>query len=201
MRQINRKWTFLLLIIALVFLQACSDEKQKFELTDSAVILAFGDSLTFGTGANPEQSYPAQLAKLTGRTVINAGVPDEISEKALERLPELLNKHHPQLVILCHGGNDLLRKLNVADLESNLGKMVDLIQQSGADVLLVSVPKPGLLMQASPVYQRIAEAKDVAIEDGIIAKVEAEIEWKSDPIHPNAIGYKKIAEQLALWIN
>lgn len=201
MRQINRKWTFLLLIIALVFLQACSDEKQKFELTDSAVILAFGDSLTFGTGANPEQSYPAQLAKLTGRTVINAGVPGEISEKALERLPELLNKHHPQLVILCHGGNDLLRKLNVAELESNLGKMVDLIQQSGAEVLLVSVPKPGLSMQASPVYQRIAEAKDVAIEDGIIAKVEAEIEWKSDPIHPNAIGYKKIAEQLALWIN
>ncbi|WP_289286550.1 GDSL-type esterase/lipase family protein, partial [Methylophaga sp. UBA3991] len=179
MRQINRKWTFLLLIIALVFLQACSDEKQKFELTDSAVILAFGDSLTFGTGANPEQSYPAQLAKLTGRTVINAGVPGEISEKALERLPELLNKHHPQLVILCHGGNDLLRKLNVGELESNLGKMVDLIQQSGADVLLVSVPKPGLLMQASPVYQRVAEAKGVAIEDSIIAKVEAEIEWKS----------------------
>ncbi|BDZ75363.1 MULTISPECIES: arylesterase [Methylophaga] len=201
MRQINRKWTFLLLIIALVFLQACSDEKQKFELTDSAVILAFGDSLTFGTGANPEQSYPAQLAKLTGRTVINAGVPGEISEKALERLPELLNKHHPQLVILCHGGNDLLRKLNVGELESNLGKMVDLIQQSGADVLLVSVPKPGLLMQASPVYQRVAEAKGVAIEDSIIAKVEAEIEWKSDPIHPNAIGYKKIAEQLALWID
>ena len=201
MRQINRKWTFLLLIIALVFLQACSDEKQKFKLADSAVILAFGDSLTFGTGANPEQSYPAQLAKLTGRTVINAGVPGEISEKALERLPELLNKHHPQLVILCHGGNDLLRKLNVAELELNLGKMVDLIQQSGADVLLVSVPKPGLLMQASPVYQRIAEDKDVAIEDGIIAKVEAEIEWKSDPIHPNAIGYKKIAEQLALWID
>lgn len=201
MRQINRKWTFLLLIIALVFLQACSDEKQKFELADSDVILAFGDSLTFGTGANPEQSYPAQLAKLTGRTVINAGVPGEISEKALERLPELLNKHHPQLVILCHGGNDLLRKLNVGELESNLGKMVDLIQQSGAEVLLVSVPKPGLLMQASPVYQRIAEAKDVAIEDGIIAKVEGEIEWKSDPIHPNAIGYKKIAEQLALWID
>ena len=201
MRQINRKWTFLLLIIALVFLQACSDEKQKFELTDSGVILAFGDSLTFGTGANPEQSYPAQLAKLTGRTVINAGVPGEISEKALERLPELLNKHHPQLVILCHGGNDLLRKLNVAELELNLGKMVDLIQQSGADVLLVSVPKPGLLMQASPVYQRVAEAKGVAIEDSIIAKVEAEIEWKSDPIHPNAIGYKKIAEQLALWID
>ena len=201
MRQINRKWTFLLLIIALVFLQACSDEKQKFELTDSAVILAFGDSLTFGTGANPEQSYPAQLAKLTGRTVINAGVPGEISEKALERLPELLNKHHPQLVILCHGGNDLLRKLNVAELESNLGKMVELIQQSGADVLLVSVPKPGLLMQASPVYQRVAEAKGVAIEDSIIAKVEAEIEWKSDPIHPNVIGYKKIAEQLALWID
>lgn len=201
MRQINRKWTFLLLIIALVFLQACSDEKQKFKLADSAVILAFGDSLTFGTGANPEQSYPAQLAKLTGRTVINAGVPGEISEKALERLPELLNKHHPQLVILCHGGNDLLRKLNVAELELNLGKMVDLIQQSGADVLLVSVPKPGLLMQASPVYQRVAEAKGVAIEDSIIAKVEAEIEWKSDPIHPNAIGYKKIAEQLALWIN
>jgi lysophospholipase L1-like esterase len=201
MKQQNRKWAFLLLVIVCVFLQSCSDEKHTFQLANSAVILAFGDSLTFGTGANPEQSYPAQLASMTGRTVINAGVPGEISKQGLARLPALLNKHHPQLVILCHGGNDLLRKLDTVELESNLAKMVELVHQSGAEVLLVSVPKPGLLMQASPVYQRVSDAKGVAIEEDIIKQVEAEIEWKSDPIHPNALGYRKIAEKLALWIN
>lgn len=201
MQQMNRKWKFLFFVITLLFLLSCSDEKEKIHLTDSAVILAFGDSLTYGTGVAPEQSYPAQLAKLTGKSVINAGVPGEVTEKGLERLPDVLNKHHPQLVILCHGGNDLLRKLNIKQLESNLSTMIDMIQQSGAKVLLVSVPKPGLLLNASPVYLRVAQDKDIAIENDIMAEVESKVDWKSDPIHPNAIGYKKIAEKLASWID
>ncbi len=197
----NRKWKFLFFVITLLCLLSCSDEKEKIQLPDSAIILAFGDSLTYGTGVAPELSYPAQLAKLTGKSVINAGVPGEVTEKALERLPDVLNKHHPQLVILCHGGNDLLRKLNVEQLEANLGTMIDMIQQSGAKVLLVSVPKPGLLLNASPVYLRVAQDKDIAIENDIIAEVESKADWKSDPIHPNAVGYKKIAEKLAAWID
>lgn len=53
-------------------------------------MLALGDSLTFGTGAAPDASYPAVLAGLTGWRIVNAGVPGDTAAQALERLPESL---------------------------------------------------------------------------------------------------------------
>ena len=116
-------------------LLACSDSNPKLtQLPEDAVILAFGDSLTFGTGADNSQtqSYPAVLQKLTGHTVINSGMPGEVSIDGLERLSEELEEYQPDLVILCHGGNDLIRRLNKDKLRHNLEQMVTLIQASGA---------------------------------------------------------------------
>jgi len=107
-------------------LVSCSDNTQLQALGADATILAFGDSLTYGTGTSRDKSYPAVLEKLINHKIINAGIPGETSEKGLARLPGLINKHHPQLIIICHGGNDILRKLDLNKTSSNIQKMIDL---------------------------------------------------------------------------
>jgi len=64
-----------LIIFACLFITACTEKPQLPLLGPDAVILAFGNSLTHGTGAKLDESYPAVLEKLVGLTVINAGIP------------------------------------------------------------------------------------------------------------------------------
>ena len=81
--------SYCLTLILTVSITACSEsDTAKLEaLSQDAVILAFGDSLTYGTGANFDtESYPVVLSQLSGRQVINAGIPGEISREGLLRL-------------------------------------------------------------------------------------------------------------------
>ena len=161
------------------------------------VIVAFGDSLTYGTGAAENESYPAVLAQLTGRQVVRAGVPGETSAQALQRLPEVLDEYKPRLVIVCLGGNDMLRKLNEAETMANLRAIVRRAKDSGAAVVLVGVPRPALLTSAPKFYAEIAQEFGIPYEGAVVTSVLYKPELKSDPIHPNAQGYRKIAEALA----
>jgi lysophospholipase L1-like esterase len=192
------------LLVALLFVSAllvsgCSSEDtpKLRVLSDDAVILAFGDSLTYGTGADHQtESYPAVLAGLIGRTVVNAGVPGEVSSEGLNRLRKILEKHQPDLVLLCHGGNDLIRKLDETALRQNLAQMVTQIREYGAEVVVLSVPKPGVFLKPAPLYLQLATEFQLPIANEIIADVESKTSLKSDAIHPNAAGYKLIAEQV-----
>ena len=112
-RKLHHAFTSFLLALVIAFtLSACDSGPQLRSLNHEAKILAFGDSITVGYGVNEGEDYPSQLQQLTQRTVINAGISGEISEEGLQRLPDLLNEHEPELLILIHGGNDILRKLN-----------------------------------------------------------------------------------------
>lgn len=189
-----------ILRLCLVLALACAScgERPKLErLSNDAVILAFGDSLTFGTGAAEDESYPAQLETLIGRRVVRAGVPGEITSQALARLPAALDEHSPRLLLLCIGGNDFLRRTGDAQTEQNVRAMVKLAQSRGVDVMLIGTPEPGLTMTPPAFYAGIAQEFRLLYEAGVIGEVLRDATLKPDPIHPNARGYRVIAERVA----
>lgn len=181
----------------LLLFAACGKTPQLAKLPNDAVVLAFGDSLTFGTGATPETNYPAALEKLIGRRVVAAGVPGEVTADGLERLADVIEEEQPKLLILCHGGNDLLRQIGEAQAEANLRAMVALAKSKGVQVVMLAVPKPGLTLALPGYYEKIAEEFKLPIETAILRRIMASPALKSDTIHPNAAGYQKMAEAIA----
>lgn len=187
-----------LVLISLVLLGACSsDTPQLKPLASDAIILAFGDSLTYGTGGGEHGSYPDQLQKLIGIAVVNRGVPGETSARGLERLPRVLEEVKPQLVLLCHGGNDMLQRLNREQLKDNLARMIDLTRAAGSEVLLLGVPSPGLIIDTPELYAELAEQKRIPYQGKILPELLKEPALKSDAVHLNAAGYKRLAEAIA----
>lgn len=182
----------------LLTLSGCSSKPETLSpLPYDATILAFGDSLTAGTGANPDASYPAQLESLTGRRVINAGRPGEVSRDGAQRLPALLDEHEPDLLILVHGGNDFLRRVDIAETRGNLATMIETARERGVEVLLVAVPAPTLLrLRSEVIYGELATEFRLPVENDALAHILSRNALKADPIHPNADGYRYLAERI-----
>jgi acyl-CoA thioesterase-1 len=172
-------------------------------LPRDSVVLALGDSITHGTGAEPAAAYPAQLAALTGWRVVNGGVPGDTAAQALERLPALLAEHRPALVIVSLGGNDFLRRVAPAETDTALRSVVARTREAGAQVLLVAVPQPSLTaaigagLSDHPLYARLADELALPLHAGGWARVLGDAQLRSDQIHANAEGYRVFAEGLA----
>jgi lysophospholipase L1-like esterase len=176
---------------------ACGRSQPELPLIPTdGVIVAFGDSVTHGVGARAGERYPDVLETLTGRRIVNAGVPGEVTSQGLARLPGVLDEHRPDLLILCEGGNDLLRELEAAQIEQNLREMVRLARNRGIPVLLVGVPEPALLLSSAGLYEEVADDLDLAYEGEALADILSKGSLKSDLIHPNAEGYRRLAEAI-----
>jgi acyl-CoA thioesterase I len=194
---------FLLALSSALALAACGRKPKRVALAAGASVLALGDSITWGTGATPETSYPAELAKLTGWSVVNAGVPGDTSAGALARLPELLQQHSPQLVLVSIGGNDFLRRLPLAETRTNIRSICQLSAAAGAQVLLIGVPEASALaalarsLSDHPIYEEISAELKLPLHSGGWAAVLSDPALRSDPIHANARGYAEFARGLA----
>ena len=192
-----RIWTSLAACLLALLFSGCADRPQISALAPSSVIVAFGDSLTFGTGASTDESYPACLARMLRCTVINRGNPGEETSGGRKRLRTVLQNDEPDLVVLCHGGNDMLRRKIADATRANLDAMITMAQEAGADVVLIGVPTPGLLLRVPDIFEDLAQQHGIPLEKDVLHEVLSDRSLKSDRIHPNADGYRRIAEAVA----
>ncbi|MEL0035254.1 MAG: arylesterase [Gammaproteobacteria bacterium] len=185
------------LFICLMTLALVGCGSPKLEpLKPGAVILAFGDSLTAGVGAETSHSYPSVLAAMTGFTVINAGISGETTAQGLQRFPDVLNQHAPDLVILIEGGNDILRNRSKQQAKSNLEQMIQLAMGRNIQVVLLGVPEKSLFSSSAPFYAELAEKYNLAFDDETIGSLMRSPSMKSDAVHFNRAGYAEMAEQI-----
>ena len=110
------------------------------------VIVAFGDSLTAGFGADPGDSYPDYLEKDLNASgyhyqVINQGISGNTTKDGVDRLQDALNLK-PVLVIVAFGGNDGLRGLPIASTRENLDLIVSTLLNAGVKVVLGGITLP-----------------------------------------------------------
>jgi acyl-CoA hydrolase len=186
-----------------VALSACSRKRRLAALPAGATVLALGDSLTWGTGASPQASYPAVLAALTGWNVVNGGVPGDTAGAALARLPALLQEHAPQLVLVGLGGNDFLRRLPLAQTRQDLRGACEQARAAGAQVVLIAIPEASAIAAAvrslgdHPLYEELADELKLPLHAGGWAQVLSDPELRSDAVHANARGYEVFARGLA----
>ncbi len=159
-------------------------------------IICFGDSITFGYGANPGEDYPSVLSRMVSLPVINAGVDGDTSFQALERLEADVLSRNPRLVIVEFGGNDFLQKIPKSETLNNLAKVIDRIQQQGAMVALVDISAGFFFQEYRSAFKKLAREKKAVFVPVVLTNIITNPSMKSDFFHPNARGYKMIAKRV-----
>jgi acyl-CoA thioesterase I len=160
-------------------------------------IVAFGDSLTSGYGAQRGQDYPSRLAGRINASVINSGIAGDTTDSALARIDQDVLAHDPRIVIVGLGGNDFLRRAPIASTEKNLRTIVRTIQEQGAMVVLLGFEFPSIGPNYGDMYARIADEEQCLLIPDVIDGILTDNSLKSDDIHPNARGYDLMAERVS----
>ena len=164
----------------------------------AASVIAFGDSLTRGFGAAGGEDYPAQLSKLTGLPILNAGANGDTTASALARLERDVLAHHPRLVLVGLGTNDHLRNVPLAVTAKNLRAIVRRIHSNGAEVVLLGFRFSN--GEGEAMYRRIAEEERCSLVPDVLHDAMSDQRLRSDDIHPNGAGYAKMAERIRAYV-
>ena len=198
--------TFIRIVSLAVLLGACGKPPKLPTVERGASVLAFGDSVTFGTGAAAGEDWPTLLASQTGWRIENAGVPGDTAEAGKERIQALLDEHRPALVIIEIGGNDFLRRRLPKAVKEDVRRLIRAAKSTGAQVVLVAVPEFSLLGAVtrkpsdSPIYRELGDEEKVPVVSDVFSDILGRPELCADQIHPNAQGYLQMASGIQAYL-
>lgn len=169
----------------------------------AAPILVLGDSLSAAYGLSPQEGWVALLDQrlrtgATPKTVLNASISGETTAGGLARLPALLAEHRPALVIVELGANDGLRGLPLAEIRTNLAKMLTAVHAANAHALLLGIELP---INYGPryrdglrtMYRGLADEFNVPLVPFLLDGVALDPAlMQDDGLHPRAAGEPKV---------
>jgi lysophospholipase L1-like esterase len=156
-------------------------------------IICFGDSLTYGSGARPEMSYPSQLSEMIGQPVINAGIPGDTTARALQRLDQDVLSRSPRIVLITLGGNDLKNGVDRDQAFANLEEIVRRIQGRGALVVVGGIDIPFYGRGFDDAYEQLCKSTGAILVANVFEDIMGHTDLMSDQIHPNGKGYTIMA--------
>ncbi len=164
-------------------------------------ILVFGDSLSAGYGIARNDSWVNLLQQELKKSqpqyeVVNASISGETTSGGLRRIGKALQQHAPAVVIIELGANDGLRGSAIAETEKNLNRIIEQVQKTNAEVLLLGIQLPpnyGLdyAKRFRALYPKLAKRHKIALVPFMLQGIEPE-QFQADNLHPNASGQPAI---------
>ena len=200
----NKVLLFLKIFLLGLILTSCSENNK---LENVKKILLFGDSLMSGYGLKENQALSIILEndlKETGYNirVINGSVSGDTSGDGLYRIEEYTSGGDVDLIVLGLGANDMLRRINPDQTESNLRKIIEIIKTKNIKIILAGMkasPTNGLAYKKKfdDIFPKLAEEYDLTLIPFLLKKVALNPKLnQSDGIHPNFEGAKVISETI-----
>lgn len=173
-------------------------------------VMVLGDSLSAGYGINYQSGWVNLLEqelkpKFPDAVMVNASISGDTSTGALARLPQLLQTHEPDLVIVEIGGNDGLRGLAPQRLEQNISSIVELIEQD-SNAMLVQMRIPlnygkKYTNMFEGVYSVVSDKFEITLAPFILEDFVTDPEYmQADRIHPKVNAQPLIVEKILPYI-
>ncbi len=192
---LERSLALACLLSAAVAVAACAPDAAHLD-SPGRTLIAFGDSITAGVGAEEGRAYPAILQQMLQVEVLSRGVPGETTADAVARIEAILAER-PWLVLVEFGGNDILRRVPIERTEDNLRQVLDKLRSRRVAAVLVGVRAPYIGGRYAEMFERLSSEFDAPLVDDALADILADPSLKADEIHPNATGHRLLAEAIA----
>ena len=159
-------------------------------------ILVVGDSLSAEYGLAHDTGWVFLLAQKLNEqkspyVVLNSSISGETTAGGLQRLPLLIEKNHPRVLIIELGANDALRGLALEDSRQNLQRMIQMTKAYGGQILLLGMEIPpnygkNYTQSFKKMYPQISEKYQISLVPFFLEGVALNPNlFQSDRLHPN----------------